>query len=135
MSNSFKGADISENGIGAVIAGEGSTADFSDATISKNIGHGVIVDIHANTKFNGAIIRQNGGIGVLEIDTRLMQVLGLPLDTDIIKLQELLLELKSQPEEKRKGIITSSFLAPVIATAANSTTLIMGILNLASQVN
>ena len=121
------------NGGDGIHLGRGSNTEVINCETRDNERHGISYHRDSDVSISGHISSGNKLEGIYEIDSNLLESIGLPGNIDIEKFNELIKTLQqSAPDEKEK-IIYSSFLSGTLAILADSTTIVMNILDFANQ--
>lgn len=91
--------------------GAGIKVDIKGLVSNNNGGNGLVLDSKSSFTVDNADLSNNGKNGLLIIDSSLIQQIGLPQDTDIEELYNLLRQLQSSEESNRAQILSESFLS------------------------
>lgn len=134
MANKFINCTASGNARDGFNFGKNSNALLINCKANDNGRNGVSFDAKSNITFNNFDADNNALHGFCEFDAEFFRDIGLPEDTNKINFENLLKQIKGKPEIDQKRLIETSFLASAIAIAANSSTIISTIIELAQKV-
>ena len=109
-----------------LVIGKNSKVEVNGFTSINSLRHGAIIDENSEVTLNKFTSIGSGGAGVVITDTNLINIIGLPTDTDISELQKLLKSLQETPAPQREKLINESFLSG----ANNLTSIVNNILQI-----
>ncbi len=120
------------NGSGVSI-GSGMDVRVIGGSTNSNGRNGITVDSNINLHVENHTSHGNMENGYLVIGPNLLSRFGLPTALNLDKFNELLNVLKNTAPENRENAVYSSFLAGTLALFADSSTIVMNILQYIEQ--
>lgn len=127
------GGDFSNNGQGGIFLGKGVKAEISGATTNYNGGYGVGYHSESEVALENHTAIGNKSYGLYQINSELLDSVGLPENIDVNKFNELIELLRTTKPDERKKVVYSSFLSGTLAILADSTTIVVNILDFVNQ--
>ncbi|HFG6988631.1 right-handed parallel beta-helix repeat-containing protein [Acinetobacter baumannii] len=118
------------SGLDGVFIGKNAKVEIDGLTSKNNQRYGLLVDENSDTSLNNVRALDNKLSGIHIDDTTLLKEIGLPENTDINQLKELIGILQQAPEKDRKQIIYESFLSGANNITSIASNLIQIVANL-----
>lgn len=129
----FKFINCQIDNVGTIVTSENTDINvlMTGCTVSNIYNHAFILTANSDLVSDNTSYSNAHKSLVKVPESNLLEELGLSPDTDIEKLKDLIIQLKSTPDDKREKVIADSFLS----SASNLSTIAVNIIQILPYIN